>query len=125
MIFDKPLPPINTFWYVATPYSEYPHGTFVAYVDACRAAAALIEEGIPIFCPIAHTHPINEWGELHRDKGDLDFWLPVDQPMMDAAGGIIVVMMEDWETSTGVSYEIDEFNKAGKPVRFLEWPVEK
>jgi len=120
--FNEPLPDIApSFWYVATPYSKYPGGIQAAFQQACIASAEMLREKIPLFCPIAHTHPIAVEGKMKQTNHD--FWLPADQPMMDAAGGIIVVKMETWEKSTGVLYEIDQFETAGKPVRYLEWPV--
>ncbi len=120
--FDEPLPEIApSFWYVATPYSKYPGGMEEAFKQACIAAAEMLRLQIPLFCPIAHTHSIAMEGKLER--ANHDFWLPADQPMIDAAGGIIVVEMENWQESVGVLYEIKEFKEAGKPVRFLEWPV--
>lgn len=107
-----------SFWYLASPYSKYPHGTAAAYIEACRNAGLLIRHKIPVFCPIAHTHPVAEFSGLPLD--DHRIWLPADQPFIDAAHGIIVLKMESWATSYGVSYEIVEFRKAGKPIIFME-----
>jgi hypothetical protein len=105
------------FWYVATPYTKYPDGHEEAYKAACRESAWLIARGVPVFSPIAHTHGIAEQSSVSNTDGD--YWLKADQPMMDAAYGIIVVKLPGWEESRGVLHEIEYFGKAGKPIVYL------
>lgn len=107
-----------TFFYLATPYSKYPAGLDAAFQEACRNAGLLIAAKIPVFCPIAHTHPIAMACEI--DALDHSIWLPADQPMMDAACGIIVVMMDGWFESRGIEHELEAFTKAGKPIVYME-----
>ncbi len=107
------------FWYLATPYSGYPDGIEAAFQEASAAAASLIERGIRVYCPIAHTHPIAIYGNL--DPKDHSIWLPADGPFMDAAAGLIVVQMKGWEESKGITEEIIRFREAGKPVLNMEW----
>ena len=45
------------FWYLASPYSKYPEGTQAAFEMACWQAGLLIRAGVPVFSPIAHSHP--------------------------------------------------------------------
>lgn len=105
------------FWYLGSPYSLYPGGPEQAFRDACLEAAVLIKAGIPVFSPIAHTHPIAVNGLM--DLLDLSIWLPTDKPMMDAAKGIIVCKMEWWEKSKGVAHEIEVFSRVGKPIIYM------
>lgn len=107
------------FWYLATPYSGYPDGIEAAFEAASRAAAYLIECGVRLYCPIAHTHPIAIHGEL--DPLDHTIWLPADGPFMDAAMGLIVVKMKGWEESKGIAIEIKKFGEAAKPILYMEW----
>lgn len=44
----------------------------------------------------------------------------VDRPLMDAAGGMILVTMEGWEDSKGVNHEMKVFLEAGKFVAFYD-----
>lgn len=110
----------QTYWYVATPYSKFPDGAEAAYHSACLAAGSLIARGLKVFCPIAHSHPIAECSSLPLD--DYDIWLPLDEPFMEAAHGLIVVKMQGWRTSHGVTHEIAHFKAKGKPVMYLDWP---
>lgn len=47
-----------------------------------------------------------------------------DEPLMNAAYGIIVVKMPGWRKSKSIAFEIDTFKRAGKPVLYMEWPLE-
>lgn len=109
--------------YVATPYSKYPEGIETAFIEAAKATATLLKSGIAVYSPIAHTHPIAMHGQM--DAYDHDIWMPLDAHMMDAAGAMIVVMMPGWRESKGIGIEIDTFKKAGKPIRFFQWPEMK
>lgn len=108
------------YHYLASPYSKYPHGLDAAFIEASKAAAMLVQAGIKVFCPIAHSHPIAEHGRI--DALDHDIWLPADAPLMRAASGLIVCKMETWEDSYGISVEIGDFEAAGKPIHYMDWP---
>ena len=107
------------FYYVATPYSKFPYGIEAAYREACRQAAYLIRAKVPAFSPIAHTHGLAIEGNI--DPLSHEIWLAADAPFMAAAGGLIVVMMEGWDTSYGVAHEIEAFKAAGKQIVYM-WP---
>lgn len=104
--------------YVASPYSKYPYGREAACSFICAISARLIENKLPIFSPIAHSHAIAEEGQL--DPYSHDIWLPVCQPMIDAASVMLVVHMEGWHDSIGMRFEIDAFERANKPIWHLD-----
>lgn len=113
------LPPKPAgFYYLGTPYSKYRGGLEAAFVEASRIAAALIAEGLAVFSPIAHSHPIAMHGRL--DPLAHGLWLPLDEPLMRAADGLIVAEMEGWRESYGLSVEIDHFRRAGKPIFHID-----
>lgn len=103
--------------YVATPYSKYPGGIDLAFIDACKLTARLLQRGLKVYSPIAHTHPLAIHGGI--DPYDHSIWLPFDETMMDKSAALLVAMMPGWETSIGVKHEINVFVEAGKPVFFL------
>lgn len=119
MDWDK-LRQVDTFWYLGSPYSKYPDGIEAAYQQACRAAAFLARKGVPVHCPIAHTHGIAIHGEI--DPRDHDFWMEVDKPFLEAASGLIVCEMESWHISLGLTAEIERFKQMGKPIERMPWP---
>ena len=83
-------------------------------------AGDLATAGAPIFCPIAHSHPIAAAGGI--DPLDHEFWMALDRPFMAAADILVVARLPGWEVSEGVRVEIDAFEAAGKPVLFLAVP---
>ena len=115
------LKAIPGYIYLATPYSKYPRGIDAAFEEACKVTAYLIQQGVRVFCPIAHTHPIAMHGGI--DPLDHAIWIPADKPFMDGAAALLVCQMESWEKSYGINIEIKEFQAAGKNVYFMEWPL--
>lgn len=103
--------------YVGTPYSKWADGLDAAFVEASKLTARLMQHGLKVYSPIAHTHPLAVHGNI--DPLDHSIWLPFDGAMMDKADAMIVAMMDGWFESKGVRHEIDVFNEAGKPVFFL------
>lgn len=108
----------RTFWYVATPYSKYEGGLEAAFIMASQVTARLVKAGVPVFCPIAHTHPVAVHGGL--DPLDHGIWLPADRPFMDMACGLIMVRAPGWEQSYGMRVEREAFDAAGKPVVWMD-----
>jgi len=105
-------------WYLATPYSKYPTGIEQAFKDAAALTGRLLVEGVRAYSPIAHTHPVAIYAGLN--PLDHNIWLPFDEAMMAVADGIIVAKMPGWHHSFGINYEVDVFERAGKPVRYLD-----
>lgn len=106
--------PKDAYWYLASPYSKYANGLNAAFVDVCDIAAMFIRERVPVFAPIAHSHPIAINGEI--DPLDHGIWLPADAPLMRAAHGLIVCELDGWADSYGIRVEIEEFRLASKPI---------
>ncbi len=104
--------------YVGTPYTRYKGGIERAFVDACKITARLIELGLNVYSPIAHTHPIAVHGGLN--PVDLTLWLDFDAAMMMKADAMIVARLPGWKESSGVRHEIDVFTLAKKPVFHLD-----
>jgi hypothetical protein len=107
-----------TYWYLATPYSKYPHGIEAAFNLAIDATALLLRAGVPVFSPIVHTHSVAV--RCGIDPFDHSIWMPVDAPLMHAASGLILLCAESWEQSYGMRVERDAFEAAGKPVVYMD-----
>jgi len=106
------------YWYLATPYTNFPGGHEVACRVACEQAALLMKAGVNVFCPIAHSHPIAVHGNM--DKVDPDLWRRVDKPFVDAACGLIYLELPDSLASQGMHNELIEFVKDDKPIVFMQ-----
>lgn len=105
------------FWYLASVYTKHPGGLDEAYEIACQAAALFLRAGVPVFCPIAHTHVVATAAAV--SPIDHAIWLPFDRPMMEAAKGLIILQTPGWELSEGIDQERKYFKAAGKPERFM------
>ncbi|MDB5584864.1 MAG: hypothetical protein JWR80_10040 [Bradyrhizobium sp.] len=110
--------------YVATPYSKYVGGIETAFIDACKLTARMMQLGLKVYSPIAHTHPLAIHGGL--DPLDHTIWLPFDAAMIAKSDAMIVAQMDGWQTSEGIKHEVHAFKDAGKPIfyvtaEFLDW----
>lgn len=103
-----------SFYYLATPYSKYSAGIEAAFAAASEQAAILTRAGVPVFSPIAHTHPIAIYGNL--DPYDHVLWLEADRTFMEAAKALIICEMHGWQESYGIEQERKYFAGAGKPI---------
>lgn len=111
------------YWYLATVYTSYPKGLEHAYLDACKMEALCLENGIYVFCPIAHTHTASK--NMDLNKYTHDFWMKFDYALLYPAKGLIVTMMDNWKNSKGINLEINYMKKLGKPIiytNFMEVP---
>jgi hypothetical protein len=109
----------DSFWYLASPYSKYPDGLEAAFVEVAKQAALLIRHKIPVYSPIAHTHPIAIHGGM--DPLDHSIWLPADLPLMRSAyRGLIVCKMATWDQSDGIGEEIKEFGALKRRIIYME-----
>lgn len=106
------------FWYVASPYSLYSTGLDQAHADVCCVAGKLLALGVPLFCPIAHSHSIADYAELNPT--DHEFWMKANRYLMESAAGMIIVKLESWDESHGIEDEIKAFRQAKKPVLYLD-----
>ena len=114
------------FIYLASPYSapkdmdedRASDLREVRYMKACIKAAELMEYGHQVFCPIAHSHPIEVYGMKEIHSGE--FWLKQDFAILKHVDAIYVYLMEGWEKSKGIREEINFCIAHGIPIFFLE-----
>jgi nucleoside 2-deoxyribosyltransferase len=104
--------------YLATPYTKYLPGIDAAFRDAASLAARLLKRGVRVYSPIAHCHPMAQYGGI--DPKDHSIWLPYQEAMMAKADAVLVAQLQDWHESYGIDHEINFFITAGKPVFYLD-----
>ena len=103
--------------YLATPYShERPAVREHRFNVVNRVAADLMRDGVHIYSPISHTHPIAMAGDLPKGW---DFWEQYDRAVLAACMKVIVLRQEGWEESKGVAAEIAIAREMGLPVEFI------
>lgn len=110
---------VATRWvyYLATPYSSHPDGVHSAFSDAIELASRMHHQGAKCIVPIAHGHPISLAGE--PIEGDHETWAAINERLMLASDAMLVAMLPGWLDSKGIKHEIEWFQKAGKPIGFL------
>ncbi|HXH21718.1 MAG TPA: DUF1937 family protein [Dehalococcoidia bacterium] len=102
--------------YLASPYSHPdPAVRERRFRTACRLAAAFLRAGMLVFSPIAHSHPLVEFGL----PTDWRFWERYDRAHLERCDEVVVLMMDGWKESAGVQAEVRIARELGKPVRFL------
>jgi len=110
-------------WYLAAPYSH--KDDYIRYLRVLqinKVASHLFDEGYWIFSPISHTHPIKEVsapGQIARD-GSWEFWKEYDEYMLSLCDGIIVLMLDGYENSVGVTAEHKFARENNIPVLFFD-----
>lgn len=108
--------------YIATPYSHPDPAVMERrFLEVNRFCAGLMKEGVHVYSPISHTHPIAVCGDLPRGW---DFWEQYDRIMLAACRKIIVFCQEGWLESKGVKAELEIAVELGLAVEFFYPPDE-
>ena len=88
------------------------------FKTVCKKAAELMLNGEQVFCPIAHSHPIEVNGMTEIKDGD--FWLKQDFAVLAHCDQLTVYRMPGWEQSNGVRREIEFAQERGIPVEYID-----
>jgi hypothetical protein len=106
--------------YLASPYSHPDPAVREARFEAvCEKAAAMMRDGLLVYSPIAHSHPLARRGL----PGDWLFWALHNAAMMRACSRVVVLQLDGWGESEGVSAEVRLASDLGLPVSF-DQPLE-
>lgn len=108
-----------SFIYLASPYSHADPAVMVArYEAACKRAAELMTYGHAVFSPIAHSHPIAD--HLPPDaRTSFEFWMTQDLPLLRYAKELVVLCLDGWKESRGVTREIEFAKALDIPIRYI------
>jgi hypothetical protein len=100
--------------YLAIPYTGIED---VSFEVANIVAARLMNKGNIVFSPISHSHHIAAEGGL--DKG-WDYWSKFDRAFIEWCDVVVVVRLDGWEKSKGVSEEIKIGTSLGKGIEYFD-----
>ena len=106
----------TTLYYVASPYShDCPEVVAKRVQDATRAADAinLNYNGVTAYSPVAAATGMQARGITPKEG-----WYLYDFAMLSKADRLIVLKLEGWETSIGVSLEIAFALGKGIPITY-------
>ena len=93
------------YWYLASAHSHQAASERERrFYDAMRATAWLLNRHIWTFSPIVHCHEMAIKYEL--PVTDFRFWQELDETMIEASLGVIVLKEPYWRESKGVASEI-------------------
>jgi Domain of unknown function (DUF1937) len=105
--------------YLATPYSHADEEVKERrFKEASTMAAQLMEAGYLVFCPIAHSHPIEYYGMPDLKSGD--WWLRQDFAILKHCDILMVYEMPGWNISYGVKKEIEFAKEHGIPIKYIK-----
>lgn len=113
--------------YLASPYTSYQKGQLIGrhieqehrFRQVSAKAGQLMEQGMKVFCPIAHSHPIALYSGINPTDGD--FWINQDLAVLEHCDKLLVYKMPGWEQSRGVKMEIAFAEAHAIPVEYLEF----
>lgn len=88
------------------------------FKQVCRKAADLMKQGTNVFCPIAHSHPIEIHG-MDEIEGH-DFWLKQDFAVLSRCTKLVVYMMPGWKESIGIGREIEFAKQHQIPIEYIK-----
>lgn len=109
---------MNSLIYLAVPYS-HPDSEVrkIRFQKVNVVAAKLMKAGHHIYSPISHTHPIALAGDLPTGW---EYWSAYDRALLNVCKKIIVLKLEGWETSKGVTAELNIAKELGLEIEFIE-----
>lgn len=115
VLVPSSVKPVDGYVYLASPYSHPSKEQQEArWVVICRVAANMMNRGWRVFSPIAHSHPIEQYGGA-KNKGH-DFWMNQDLALLAKADALVIATIPGWTFSKGVGMEIEYAKKHGIPI---------
>lgn len=104
--------------YLACPYTHPdPDTRQVRYLAVTRAAAVLTGQGVSVFSPITHSHPMSQCSDL---PGTWDFWSRIDRDFLSCSYKLVVLRLVGWDSSEGVAAEIAIAEGFGIEIEFMD-----
>ncbi len=103
--------------YLASPYSHPEEAIrYGRFHRVCEVCAKLMDRGLHIYSPIAHTHPVAICGSLPTG---FDYWREYDMWFISRVEAVYVLMLDGWKESVGVTAEIAMARECDIPVKYL------
>lgn len=103
--------------YLATPYSHPNKGVMQSrYVAITHLSVDLALSGYSVYSPITHWHEAANWRDLDTN---FQFWKKQCLDAVAACHVLVVHCIDGWEDSKGVSAEVKEAERLGKPIVYF------
>ncbi len=109
------LPDLNIY-YLAAPYSHSDKAIVEKRIETiCKVDAMLMKKGIFTVSPLM-KHFILPHADL---PSDYSFWKNYSDALLVGVDGMIVIMIDGWDTSIGVAGELELAADLGIPIRYI------
>lgn len=103
--------------YLASPYTDNNLEIMqVRYEMVCEACKYLFQQGIVVYSPIAHWHPIAIQYSLQQA---FSFWRRQNFGMIDCCDQFCILTLRGWGTSTGIKKETKYAEKKKKLIKHI------
>lgn len=104
--------------YLASPYSDSNHEVMESRFEAvCLKAGELMNQGLVVYSPIVHCHPIAVRIGLPRTW---EYWKNFDYEMLKGAKRFVILRLPGWENSKGIQGEREIAESLGLKVEFID-----
>lgn len=105
--------------YLGQPYSSNSDEVMNwRYEKSCEFAAMFHESGLNWFSPISMSHRASEY-LTDEVKKDWKAWEKLDLYYASLSSCLVICALNNWRESTGLTAEIEYFERAGKPIFYL------
>lgn len=105
-----------SYLYIASPYSHPEFGIReTRYLAVMEFLASMLHQKIWCYSPVVHLHELNIRFNLPTDAA---FWQDYNEVMLSASDGLLVLQLEGWTTSKGVTAEREFAASREIPIRF-------
>ena len=103
--------------YLASPYSHPdPAIRQWRFEAACQAAGRMMREGLFVFAPVVHSHPLTRYGL----PTDWEFWQRYDRAHLERCNAFVVLALDGWRESKGVQAELRIAGDLGMPLQLID-----
>lgn len=104
-------------YYMASPYSHKDRSIKESRAVSARTnAVELIKKGFNVFSPISYNE---SWEYDYDVPGDWDFWQDVDKGYISRCDCVLVLTLDGYDKSVGVTAEVEYAKEIGCPVFYI------
>ena len=109
---------MKPIFYIATPYSHVnPHIRELRFAQVTEFCARQSNLGVVVFSPITHSHEIAKYGT----PTVWSFWKNIDIEFIQRCAFLVVLKLDGWQDSVGVTAEITLAKEYGATIMYLDY----
>lgn len=107
----------NSLIYIASPYDDSAGVDIqdIRYKIVAKLCVKMISAGMVVHSPVVYSHQLARMG-AYPPQG----WYSYDVTMLERSDILLVYMIDNWDYSKGIRYEIDYAESHDIPVFYLD-----